>query len=122
MDTHVRFVFRLWHRVLDSIKCRQALYPAEVLGYEVRAKGLAFLGIWSQAANCINTFGLPVALEKIGWKVYVIFMVWDAFEVLVIYLFVVETKGLTLEEINDLFTQANPRAYSIQLQRKVSRV
>ncbi|KAF5369432.1 hypothetical protein D9758_002669 [Tetrapyrgos nigripes] len=46
----------------------QALYPAEVLGYQARAKGLAFLNICSQAATLINTFGLPVALEKLTWK------------------------------------------------------
>jgi len=43
-----------WLIVSDD---RQALYPAEVLGYEARAKGLAFLGIVSQIANLINTFG-----------------------------------------------------------------
>lgn len=36
---------------------RQALYPAEVLSYEARAKGLAFLNIVSQASTLINTFG-----------------------------------------------------------------
>ncbi|KAJ8509238.1 hypothetical protein ONZ45_g8575 [Pleurotus djamor] len=91
----------------------QALYPTEVLSYEARAKGLAFLGIVSQVAIAINTFGLPVALEKITWKVYVIFAVWDVFEVIVIYFFVVETKGLTLEEINEIFEQPNPRTYSV---------
>lgn len=45
----------------------QALYPAEVLSYQMRAKGLAFLAIIAQASSCINTFGLPVALSKIGW-------------------------------------------------------
>jgi hypothetical protein len=30
-------------------------------------------------------------------------MFWDILEVVVIYIFVVETKGLTLEEINDVF-------------------
>ncbi|KAF5382700.1 hypothetical protein D9615_002928 [Tricholomella constricta] len=96
----------------------QALYPAEVLSYQARAKGLAFLGICSQVATLINTFGLPVALEKIGWKVYVIFLAWDLFEVIVIYFFVVETKGITLEEINEIFEQPNPRVYSNQLQRQ----
>jgi len=96
----------------------QALYPAEVLGYEVRAKGLAFLGIVSQIATLINTFGLPVALQKIGWKVYLIFLFWDALEVVVIYFFLVETKGLTLEEINDVFDRPSPRKYSEQLLRE----
>ncbi|PFH53982.1 hypothetical protein AMATHDRAFT_72998 [Amanita thiersii Skay4041] len=93
----------------------QALYPAEVLSYQARAKGLAFLGIVAQVATLINTFGLPVALEKIGWKdkwiVYAIFFVWDVFEVVVIYMFVVETKGLTLEEIDEVFEQEKPREY-----------
>jgi len=46
----------------------------------------------------------------------VIFLVWDLFELIVIYFFVVETKGLTLEEINEIFEQPNPRTYSNQLQ------
>lgn len=44
--------------------------------------------------------------------VYVIFLVWDAFEFLVIYFTLVETKGLTLEEIDEVFAQPNPRKYS----------
>ena len=47
---------------------RQALYPAEVLAYDARAKGLAFLGVVVQASSLINTFALPIALEKITWK------------------------------------------------------
>ncbi|PPQ80982.1 hypothetical protein CVT25_015135 [Psilocybe cyanescens] len=96
----------------------QALYPAEVLSYQVRAKGLAFLGIVAQVATLINTFGLPVALQKLGWKVYLIFLIWDIFEVIVIYFFVVETKGFTLEEINEVFEDDNPRKYSERLQRE----
>ncbi|KAF8655480.1 hypothetical protein AX16_003038 [Volvariella volvacea WC 439] len=96
----------------------QALYPAEVLSYEARAKGLAFLGIVTQTSSLINTFALPIALDKITWKVYIIFLIWDAFEVVMIYFFVVETKNLTLEEINEVFEQPNPRAYSDELSRQ----
>ncbi|KDR77321.1 hypothetical protein GALMADRAFT_279081 [Galerina marginata CBS 339.88] len=96
----------------------QALYPAEVLSYEARAKGLAFLGIVAQGASLINTFGLPIALQSLGWKVYLIFLIWDVVEVFLIHLFVVETKGLTLEEINEVFEDPNPRAYSERLQKE----
>ncbi|KAF9478188.1 general substrate transporter [Pholiota conissans] len=97
----------------------QALYPAEVLSYEARAKGLAFLNIVSQASTLINTFGLPVALQRLGWKVYLIFLIWDIFEVIVIYFVVVETKGLTLEEIDEVFEKEHPKRYSEQLQREI---
>ena len=50
--------------------------------------------------------------------VYLIFLFWDALEVVVIYIFLVETKGLTLEEINDVFDRPNPRKYSQQLLRE----
>lgn len=72
----------------DQNGYRQATYPSEVLSYQARAKGLSFLGIVSQVASLINTFGcvtahhspsnvlklmryhhsLPVALQKLGWK------------------------------------------------------
>jgi len=52
----------------DNIIPRQALYPAEIFPYHIRAKGLAFIGVVVQASSCINTFGLPVALEKLSWK------------------------------------------------------
>ena len=35
------------------------------------------------------------------------FCIWDAFEVVVIYFTVVETKGLTLEEIEEVFAQGH---------------
>jgi hypothetical protein len=45
-------------------------------------------------------------------------MCWDIFEWIIIYFFVVETKGLTLEEITEVFEQENPRVYSQMLKNK----
>ena len=43
---------------------------------------------------------------------------WDVIEVIVLWAFMVETKGLTLEEIEGIFAQPNPRKYSLELRAK----
>lgn len=74
----------------------QALYPAEILSYENRAKGLALQGWAASASGLINTFGLPPALGEIGYIVYLIFAAWDLVGLAVIYIWVVETKQVSL--------------------------
>lgn len=75
---------------------------------------------------------MDIALTDRG-AVYLIFLFWDLFEVIVIYFTVAETKGLTLEEIDEVsvlpvqvvtvvnarvfrqvFQQQNPRKYSVE--------
>ena len=51
----------------------QALYPAEILTNEMRAKGMALQGFLSGCANFINLYATPVALKNIGWKTYTVF-------------------------------------------------
>lgn len=89
----------------------QALYPTEVLTFETRAKGLALQNLLTQAVSCINTFALPTALGKIGYKsepqrivreiicssnrllpAYIVFACFDALLSVIIYFFAVETK------------------------------
>ena len=35
-------------------------------------------------------------MEKIDWKTYIIFTIWDAVQVVVVYFFIPETKGRTV--------------------------
>jgi sugar porter (SP) family MFS transporter len=93
----------------------QGLYPSEVLSYENRAKGLALQSLATQAVSCINTFGLPSALAALKYKTYFIFGAFDFIGIFVIYFAAVETKQLALEQIDEVFTHSNPRAYSLQL-------
>ncbi|KAF8208924.1 major facilitator superfamily domain-containing protein [Mycena galopus ATCC 62051] len=104
----------------------QTVYPAEVLSYEARTKGLASLGICTQSMTLITTFGCAIFLFKLSAAVqchanlltlYLVYMVWVIFEWIVIYLFVVKTKGLTLEEITERSEQENPQKYSTQKRR-----
>ncbi|KAH8734635.1 general substrate transporter [Ilyonectria robusta] len=86
----------------------QALYPVEVLSFEMRAKGMAFSNLAVNAAGLLNQFAWPVSMEKIGWKTYIVFTIWDAIQVLVVYVLIPETKGRTLEELDEIFAAKNP--------------
>lgn len=74
----------------------QALYPVEVLSYEMRAKGMAFSSLAVNAAGLLNQFAWPVSLDDIGWKTYIVFVVWDAIQFTVMYFFLPETKNRTV--------------------------
>ncbi|KAL6242514.1 hypothetical protein RBB50_010654 [Rhinocladiella similis] len=90
----------------------QPIYPAEVMSNEMRAKGMFLFQITAGLASFVNTFAAPVALKNIGYWFYVFFVFWDCFEFLFIYCFFVETKGRTLEELDEVFEARNPRKAS----------
>ncbi|KAK1855659.1 hexose transporter [Colletotrichum chrysophilum] len=79
------------------------LYPPEVLNYSIRSNGMA---AWTFAITCGGLFSVfvwPFALAAIGWKTYMINAGWDAVQFAFVAYFWIETKGLTLEEINAKF-------------------
>ncbi|CAH7676241.1 general substrate transporter [Phakopsora pachyrhizi] len=79
------------------------VYPPEILPLRIRSKGTAL----ATASNWIINFAVveifPPAVEQIGWKIYLIFMCFNFSFVPVMYFFYPETKGKSLEEIDQLF-------------------
>jgi len=86
----------------------QALYPVEVLSFEMRAKGMAFSSFATNAAGLLNQFAWPVSMEKIGWKTYIIFTIWCAIQGTVVFFTIPETKNRTLEELDEIFNSEHP--------------
>ncbi|KAJ7209034.1 general substrate transporter [Mycena rebaudengoi] len=126
----IAFIFLHIHRSNQQLftMCGQALYPAECLDYNSRAKGMAMYALAVACASFVNTYAGPIALQNIGWKFSVeaygqcrlgVYVAWGLFECVVIYLFVVETRGRTLEELNEIFEDPNPVKASIR-KRKVA--
>lgn len=97
----------------------QALYPVEVLSYEMRAKGMAINSMANSASSLVNQFGTATALQRIGWKTYLVFACWTAFQTVFSWWFFVETKGFTLEELDEVFEAENPKKESIRRRRVV---
>ncbi|KAK4065880.1 uncharacterized protein Triagg1_8432 [Trichoderma aggressivum f. europaeum] len=92
----------------------QSLYPVEVLSFNSRAKGMAYLAFMNNAVKVMNTYVPPIAIANSGWRYYLLYVFWDAFGVVVIYFFFVETRGWSLEEIEDLFQAKNPVKASLE--------
>lgn len=117
----ISFIFLFMVFFSFGVTPLQGLYPAEVLSYENRAKGLALQGWVTNAVSCINTFGLPPALGSIGYITYFIFGAWDIVGVTIIYLFAVETRQLSLEEMATIFDSDSPKKTSFKLAAEARR-
>ncbi|KAJ8114863.1 hypothetical protein OPT61_g3349 [Boeremia exigua] len=80
------------------------LLPAEYAPLAIRTRAAAL----ATASNWIFTFLVveitPVSINSIGWRTYVYFSVFNAFFLPLIYFFYPETRGLSLENIDRLFT------------------
>ncbi|KAL0936274.1 lactose permease [Colletotrichum truncatum] len=97
----------------------QALYPAEILHNEIRAKGMGAKGFISGVASFINTYGTSVSLKHIGWKTYTIFLVLHFVHLGLMYMSCVETKERTLEELEEIFNDPKPVKKSLQRTRVI---
>lgn len=70
--------------------------------------------IISNCANLYNTFVTAVALEKIDWRYYIIFVGLNIIYSAVWYIFGVETRGRTLEEMDAVFDAKWPPRAALQ--------
>lgn len=92
----------------------QTLYPSECLENRTRAKGSSVKFLFINIAMIVNTFGISVGIKEIGWRLYLVYIIWIAIEIVVIYLFFPETAGKTLEELTAIFDAKNPRKESLK--------
>ena len=92
----------------------QTLYAVECLENRTRAKGSGANFLFLNIAMVVNTYGISVGMEKIGWKLYLVYIAWICVEIAFIFFFFVETAGKTLEELKEIFEAPNPRKASLK--------
>ncbi|WWC71471.1 uncharacterized protein I206_105429 [Kwoniella pini CBS 10737] len=85
-----------------------AVYPPEVLSMEQRSTGMGLMVLTLNLASVLGQLTTPIALQKIGWWTYLPWVCWDLIETVVWYCLAVETKGRTLEELDQIFDAVNP--------------
>ncbi|OAL36712.1 hypothetical protein AYO20_04044 [Fonsecaea nubica] len=79
------------------------IYAAEIFPTPVRAKGLAVSISGLFIATIIFLQAAPTAFANIGWKYYIVFIVVTSLITLTVLFWFPETKGLSLEDIGELF-------------------
>lgn len=52
--------------------------------------------------SVLMVFTMPIAIDSLGWKLYMINGAWDVIVLALIWIFWVETKGKTLEELDEV--------------------
>ncbi|KAH7139976.1 sugar transporter [Dactylonectria estremocensis] len=85
-------------------------YPCEVWQFSLRSRGLTLTWCTGVVAIFFNTFINAIALEAIGWKYYIVFIVIIVLYILTAFFAYPETRGRTLEQITTIFDEAEAQA------------
>lgn len=78
-------------------------YPAEILPFQLRAKGLAITLSTDAVACFFNQYVNPVAFSVLQWKYYFVYVGCLVLFFLLAYFLFPETKGRSLEEVSRIF-------------------
>ncbi|CEL04014.1 Putative Hexose carrier protein [Aspergillus calidoustus] len=96
----MNFVFSLFYTPLGIISW---VYPAEIFPVEVRALGNALTTFTNWTVNLIFAQFTPDALSAVEFKYFYLFFALNLIAATCYYFFYPETKGRTLEQIDELF-------------------
>lgn len=94
------FVFFAFYKMAGVT---QEPYFMEIAPYQLRAKTSAIKQFGDAGSNLFSGFVNPIALEQIKWKYYIVWCCVLLTNFITIYLFYPETKGLSLEEVTQMF-------------------
>lgn len=78
-------------------------YPIEILPYKLRTRGLSVTLTTVFAAGFFNQYINPIALDKLAWRFYFVYIGCLCVFIVLIWFLFPETAGRTLEEIAEVF-------------------
>jgi len=102
-NTVVAFIFLFYVAYAIGYSPLVGAYTVEIMPFTLRAKGMTVYYFSISLSFVFNQYANPIALERLGWKYYIVFCCWLVFELVFVILCVVETKGRTLEETAAVF-------------------
>jgi hypothetical protein len=75
----------------------------EIPQYSLRSKASMVFFLTQNFATVFSGYVNPIARGKIGWKYYIVYVVLLAFDFCVVYMYLPETGGMSLEEVAGIF-------------------
>ncbi|KAA8572178.1 hypothetical protein EYC84_002089 [Monilinia fructicola] len=91
------------------------LYPVEILSLDMRAKGMGLYALVQGAAGTVQNYGISVGIQKIGYRVWVVYVGYNLIQLVLSYFVFPETSELTLEEIDTVFETPGVRPVKMSL-------
>jgi hypothetical protein len=79
------------------------VYPAEIFPIEIRAKGNSISALTNWCLNLLFAQCAPIALANLGFRFFYFFFAFNFVAAVCYILFFPETKGKTLEQMDELF-------------------
>jgi sugar porter (SP) family MFS transporter len=98
-------LFLLLFDIIFSISWNSGcpVYCTEIFPTQIRTTGGAIATFWSFIIQVILAQASPTALANVGWRYYIFFIIMNVVTAACVWFFVPETKGKSLEEINEVF-------------------
>jgi len=78
-------------------------FLVELFPFHIRATGISIFQWWNRISGIVTQLVDPIGIDAAGWKYYLIYCGWIAFEVVFVYIMFPETSGKTLEELSFLY-------------------
>ncbi|TGJ78586.1 hypothetical protein E0Z10_g10179 [Xylaria hypoxylon] len=104
------------------------IIPAEIFDTHTRSKGVSIATMTSFAFNTLIGQVTQIAIDAVGWRYFLLFIIANLTNAIFFYAVLPETKLLPLEEMNYLFTHApwivarvDPQKYTSHLAADVER-
>lgn len=80
---------------------------------------MGLYAMFQGAAGVVHTYGIGVGIEKVKYKIWVVYIVYNALQGIIAYYMFPETSKLSLEEIDAIFETPgeNPVPMSLKIYR-----
>lgn len=97
------------------------MYASEISPLSIRHKVAAMGACTNWLFNFLVAEITPAAMTNLGWRYYIVYACISGFAFVVFYVFYPETKGRTLEEIDEIFIRSKTMFDPVRVEKNLPR-